>query len=209
MQKLRLESGFTLIEFVIVGAMIGIMAAMAVPSFDTYYQRRDARYHIQKIASALQEARSQAIRDGNNYFVIFDVDGVPGRLRIVNDDDNDWQETGGEVTRLIRWDAAARPEVTTYGVLAGPPGAPTVPEDGGGPIPAGGSTFPTDSVTALPAVGFNSQGIPVELDPPRDWGSGAGSYYVTDNTSTVYSVTLLPLGGVRVRVYRSDQGDWF
>lgn len=209
MQETHDRSGFTLVEFVIVIAIIGILTALMVPSFDRYFRRQDARSHVQKIAGVLQEARSQAVSEGNNYFVLFDSGGVPGQVLVVDDDDNDWQQTGGETTRLVRWNPNSRQEVTTYGAGTSTPPAVTVPEDGGGPIPLSGTTIPLDGVTGLPAVGFNPQGIPVALGTPTIWGSGAGSYYVTDNDQHVFAVTLLPLGGVRVRGFRPGLNDWF
>jgi prepilin-type N-terminal cleavage/methylation domain-containing protein len=209
MQELHPRSvgGFTLIELAIVLAVVAILTAFVVPSFDAYARRSDARKHVQKIASALQDARSQAVRDGNNVIVLFDADGVPGQLTLIDDDDNDWTADGGEITRSVPWDSDVHPMVTSYGASSTPPSAAAVPEDGGGTIP-GNTTFAIDLVTGLPAVGFNPQGIPVALDTPNDWSTGAGSYYITDGDQAVYAVTLLPLGGVRVRVYRPTLGDW-
>jgi prepilin-type N-terminal cleavage/methylation domain-containing protein len=207
MQKLQSKSGFTLIEFAITFAIIGILAVFATISMDTFFRRGQARKHTQKIASVLEEARSQAIRQGNNYIVLFDF-GAAGQVRVIDDDDNNWQQNGAEVTRLIRWDQGVRAGVTSYGNSATPPAANVVPEDGAGAIPGAGTTFAIDGVSGLPAVGFTPQGIPVALATPTDWSTGAGSYYITDSVNTVYAVTLLPLGGVRVRVYRANNGTW-
>lgn len=208
MQHLRSERGVTLIEIAIVIAIVAILTALTAPSLNRYFRRQDARQHTQRIASALQNARSKAVKEGNNYFVLFDAGGVLGQLRIVDDDNNDWQEGGGEDAVVVQWDPGSDPAVTTYGAVAGPPPANTVPEDGGGAVPGTGTTLPIDPVTALPAVGFNPRGIPVALASPGDWSSGSGSYYITDNDQMVYAVTLLPLGGVRVRGYQQGTGQW-
>ncbi len=208
------QAGFTLIELIIVVSIIGLMATMAAPSMDSYFRRQDARTHTQLMASSLQEARSRAVREANNYFVLFDVDGVPGKIRIVDDDNNNWAGDGGENTQDLNWPYGAHPEAGVYGYLT-PPVAITVPEDGGGAIPDGtapgtamGTTFALDPVTNLPAVGFTPQGIPVALDDTANWSSGSGSYYITDNREVTYAVTLAPLGGVRVRVHSVATGDW-
>ncbi len=208
------QAGFTLIELIITVSIIGIMAAMAAPSMDSYFRRQDARTHTQLIASMLQEARSRAVREANNYFVLFDVDGVPGKIRIVDDDDNQWDADPGEITQDFNWAFGAHPEAGVYGYLT-PPAAISVPEDGGGAIPDGtapgtamGTTFALDPATNLPAVGFTPQGIPVALNDTANWSSGRGSYYITDNREVTYAVTLAPLGGVRVRVHSTVTGDW-
>ncbi len=48
----------------------------------------------------------------------------------------------------------------------------------------------------------------MDLNTPGNPGSGAGTFYVTDNNKTVYAVALLPLGGVRVRVLDSSTNTW-
>lgn len=209
MQRLRSPSdrGFTLIEFAIILGIIGVLTAFVAPSFQAYARRKDARRHVQRIASVLQEARSQAVRQGNNFIILFDS-GAPGQIRLIDDDDNDWQEGAGEVARVIGWQMGSHPGVTSYANSATPPAANAVPEDGGGAIPAGGTSFPIDAISGLPAVGFTPQGVPVDLGTPANWGSGAGTYYITDSVQTVYAATLLPLGGVRVRVFRPGLGDW-
>jgi prepilin-type N-terminal cleavage/methylation domain-containing protein len=211
MQDLRSKTGFTLIEVAIVVAIVAILAALTAPSISRYFRRQEARHHTQKIASALQDARARAIKEGNNYIVLFDWNGVQGQVRLIDDDDGDWAEDAapppGEAAEVIAWDPHGDPLVSTYGAMAGPPAAVRVPEDPPGAMV--GTTFPVDPVTNLPGVGFNTQGIPIALATPADWSSGSGSYYITDNGQTVYAVTLLPLGGVRVRVYRAGTGDWF
>jgi type II secretion system protein H len=214
MRNLRSESGFTLLELIIVVAVMGIMAAMAAPGFDSYFRRQDARTHAQLIGSTLQEARSRAVREANNYFVLFDVDATPGKMRLVDDNDNQWDIDMGETQQDFNWAFGAHPDVGVYG-YATPPAATAVPEEGGGPIPDGvapgtamGTSFALDPTTNLPAVGFTPQGIPVALDDTANWSSGSGSYYITDNEEVVYAVTLAPLGGVRVRVHSTATADW-
>jgi prepilin-type N-terminal cleavage/methylation domain-containing protein len=206
MQHLRSKDGVTLIELVIVVAIIAVLIGISVPTMGRHFRRQDARHHAQKIASAIQDARSRAVKEGNNYFLHFDFGGQ-GQVRIVDDDDNNWALNGTEQVGMVTWELGSDPQVTRYGATAGPPPANTVPEDGGGAIPATGYTLPTDA-TLLPAIGFNTRGIPVALTTTGDWSSGFGSYYVTDNGSTVYAITVLPLGGVRVRVYEPGTANW-
>jgi prepilin-type N-terminal cleavage/methylation domain-containing protein len=209
---LRDEKGFTLIEIAVVLGVVALLVAVTVPNITAYMTRQEARGRAQQIADAIGTARSSAIREGNNYFVLFHAPST-GSVTIVDDDNNDWQVSTGETVTVIDRDAWTDANVTPYGELSSPPAATRVPEDTPGTIPTSspsiGATFPVDGGSGNPAVGFNSRGVPVDLNSPTVWGSGQGSFYVTDNDQAVYAVTLLPLGGTRLRAYRPDDGVWY
>ncbi|NRA04486.1 MAG: prepilin-type N-terminal cleavage/methylation domain-containing protein [Myxococcales bacterium] len=209
MQKSSDTRGFTLVEVVVAMALIAVLIAIALPNLTSYQLRQDARGRTQQIADALSGARANAIREGNQYFILFHRP-TTGSLTIVDDDNNNWQQDPGEGTTVIDRSIWTNARVTPYGELASPPAATPVLEDfaGGGTIPvsppgAVGTTFPIDPWTNTAAVGFNSRGVPVDLNNDTVWGSGQGSFYITDNETSVYAVTLLPLGAIRLRAYSS------
>jgi type II secretory pathway pseudopilin PulG len=71
-----------------------------------------------------------------------------------------------------------------------------------------GSTFPSSSDAGVPAIAFNEQGIAVSLDSPGQWGSGAGSIYLTDNQNAVYAASVSPMGEVSLSRYDTESGSW-
>jgi hypothetical protein len=73
---------------------------------------------------------------------------------------------------------------------------------------ANGSTFPVSEGEGVPGVAFNERGIPVSLDSPGDWGSGAGAVYMTDGEGALYASVLSPLGEVSIAHYDSGSGTW-
>lgn len=60
------NSGFTLLELMVVLVVVCIIALWAVPSYSDYVRRSQARAAAQDMVSSLQLARSQAITTGRN-----------------------------------------------------------------------------------------------------------------------------------------------
>lgn len=75
MLALSKQSGRTLAELLIVLAIVGIMAAMAVPSYQTMTARAHARSVAAEIASTLRMARQLAMARRERLLVRFDLAG--------------------------------------------------------------------------------------------------------------------------------------
>ncbi|MEX2222075.1 MAG: GspH/FimT family pseudopilin [Candidatus Rokuibacteriota bacterium] len=57
------QAGYSLIELVIVGAMISIVASFAMPSFLNYYRSAKVRAAAQTLSAILNQGRQLAIKD--------------------------------------------------------------------------------------------------------------------------------------------------
>jgi type IV fimbrial biogenesis protein FimT len=68
MNKLR-RSGFTLVELLIVIAIIGIIAGLAVPSYQGMIERNRLKQVVESLKSDLQLARARAIKSSENVIV--------------------------------------------------------------------------------------------------------------------------------------------
>jgi len=67
------QMGVTLMELVIVAVVVGVMAALAVPSFLNYSSKMEAKSAARDIVSTLRMARSKAISERVQYGIFFDA----------------------------------------------------------------------------------------------------------------------------------------
>ncbi|PTL35094.1 type II secretion system protein GspH [Candidatus Methylomirabilis limnetica] len=80
------QRGFTLVELMIVIAIIGIISMMATPLFMTFLRASETRGASQELAALLHQARELAIARNTDYRVEIEPDN--NRLRFVRTSDN-------------------------------------------------------------------------------------------------------------------------
>lgn len=76
------QRGFTLVELMVVLAVIGIISVVAIPQFMTFLRAMETRGASQELATLLHQARELAIARNTDYRVEVNVDG--NRLRFVD-----------------------------------------------------------------------------------------------------------------------------
>jgi prepilin-type N-terminal cleavage/methylation domain-containing protein len=218
----RRDSGFSLTEVVVVTAIIGVMASMAVPGTQRWLNDQDAGAMARTVSNAFHVARQEAMRTGRNQVVFFsaggagdvignpllDASGQPVAALILDDGPTgapgqNCQIDAGEPTRTIAVDANL---AWGFSFAAGTkaPGDTTA-------VPIGaGSSFATPTGAATTWVMFRPDGTPVAFDAAcgsGSVGSGSGAIYFT-NGNQDYAVVLNALGGTRVHAWDRSNVRW-
>jgi len=227
MSEIRGRSGgFTIVELMIAVAIVGIVAAMALPGWRQLQINQRLRDVTRAGANMVQTARSQAIATGNNHILylaagvgtdvcgnpLVDGQGNPVPMVILDDGPpgpgTNCCIDGGE--RVLTEPIFTRPGVMDNVNWGATFAAAQAPMDSGGGDYTTGSTFTDGSGNQTRWVMFRPDGVPVGFTPAcvaGQIGSGAGGIYVT-NATRDYSVVVTPLGGAHVSGFERGAGVW-
>jgi prepilin-type N-terminal cleavage/methylation domain-containing protein len=212
-QKRR--TGFTLIEIMIVVAIVGVITLASVPAFNSWTQNTRTRAAARSMADLLLLARSQAIRSSIDHLVFFQTDADGAALTdsngnevlalLTRDLNGDGMPTANEYMASVPIDSAAG---LSWGFNMASLSAPGDPDatmtrnwtfrEPDGATPANWVLFRPDGLPRAFKVGSFERG---------EVGSGAGAVYLTSGRRD-YAIVLAPLGGVRVESWNAGGGQW-
>ena len=193
----RLQSGFSVVELVIAVAVILILAAMAVPGYQSINQFLRINGDARSINEAVSQAKMMAGAGFTHARAYADLSGNTYRIEVWDRQNGCWH-TDGDTRTCTAADSPVQPLSVgiTFGVGSvgsGNPNPQTTIQEGPYPCGTGVAGSSPNTVANTMCIEFNSRGIPLDNNG-APWGAQA--LYVTDGQS-VYGVTASVAGLVQ------------
>ena len=166
MQRRTQQQGFTLAEVIMVLAIIGILAAIAIPNFLSWLPNMRLKAAARDLYSSMQKARAEAIKTNRDWAIVFDTANNRYVLCSSPGADNSWSTLADNT-------AVETIDLTNYKSGIGY-GHGTIT----GNNSVTGETIPTDNVS------YNNNVLVVNSRAT----SNAGYVYLHNQDNTVFAV---------------------
>ena len=210
-------AGFTMVELLIALAIVGVIAAMALPGTSQWLANQRLVSSARSVASVLSHARGEAIKTGNVWIAFFGTDAAGASLSAANGDTvpilllDDGRP--GDLGQNCAIDSGEEIVALSFepGITIGVTNASAkVPSDVGSGTLSTGSTLVNASGGDASWVMFRPNGIPLSFSngcATGAIGSGGGGLYLTNGVRDM-AIVLTPLGANRVYRLAPDGGTW-
>ena len=198
LRRMRAEGGFSLIDILVVVGVMGIVAAIAIPSTQSSLAAYQLRGDAQQVYNLVTLAKMRAASRFTRARVRVDVDARTYQLQVWNKTTGRWDIEG----TAIRLSRAHR--FGFNGLAAAPPStqnAIALSEQCTGDDGA--------AIAGTACITFNSRGLPITMIAPNTGLlNPSNALYLTDAQSLVYGVTVTTTPLIRFWWSRADVARW-
>jgi prepilin-type N-terminal cleavage/methylation domain-containing protein len=182
MQHMRRESGYSLIEIMIVVAIIGVVSVIAVPMFGNMMANFRVTGDARGVSNSIAVAKMRAAANFTRVRLYVDLDSGSHHLQVWDKDAAAWVNEGGitYLSQNVSFD---------FGVVGTPPpntqatigqASKCLADDG-------------SEIDGTACVMFNSRGVPIDTTFAP---TNTDAIYLTDGTG-VYAITVGATGMLR------------
>ncbi len=219
----RLESGFSVLEIVIVVALVTIVSAIAIPQFIGLMRSLRLSGDARNVAEVIGLAKMRAAADFTDARAYFDLAARTYHVDVWDQTQNCWRPDSTALTgnqaclqNGSLGSAQGLSQNITFGfgnVGAPPPNvtggiaqAPACYVGASGQPVASANPWHGSQIANTACVVFNSRGIPVDSTISRPVTYYA--VYVTDGSSMVYGLTISQTGLIRTWSTSISAANW-
>lgn len=176
------RAGFAFVELMIVIALIGIMSAIAVPSYLRSLPEKRLRSATMNLYADMQKARLLAVKRNTNVFIQFNATEKSYSISIDENKDGNISDDEQRIRTLSDYEEVIYGCTTNEGWYNGQ----SIPESG----------VPEDNSFSFTSTGVMDTAMPISIY----------LRYLNNDTIISYAITLTQFGAVKIR--RFDGNIW-